>query len=249
MYRTFATLFSLTLLLTGTTAATDSRNNRELLDRIQAGLKSGRSEQQIRKDALSAGWDQAAVDRTWAVARVLEGDAPGRAFASQPAPPEGYRIGPGDVLQIVVWKEPDASVPQALVRADGRISIPLIKEMEVSGMSPAELEKVLVGKLAQYINSADVTVIATEIKSMKVYLAGAVRKEGPLPLLTPLTVFQALNEAGGVTDYAKRKKIYVLRQENGKQVRLPFNYTAVLKGEHMEQNILLKPGDTVVVPN
>jgi polysaccharide export outer membrane protein len=84
---------------------------------------------------------------------------------------------------------------------------------------------------------------------MKVYLAGAVRKEGPVALLTPMTVFQALNEAGGLTDYAKRKKIYVLRQENGKQVRLPFDYSAVIKGQRMEQNIPLRAGDTVVVPN
>ncbi len=237
------------MVLAGAAAADRQRSNRELLDQIQEGLKAGRTEQQIRKDAQNSGWDQAAIDRTWAVARVLAGDTPARALAALPALPEGYRIGPGDVLQIVVWKEPEASVPQALVRADGRISMPLIKEVEVGGMTPAEVEKVLVGKLSGYLNSADVTVIPAEIRSMKVYLAGAVKKEGPLPLLTPMTVFQALNEAGGLTDYAKRSKIYVLRQENGKQVRLPFDYKAVLKGQHMEQNIQLKAGDTVVVPN
>jgi polysaccharide export outer membrane protein len=220
-----------------------------LLDQIQAGRQSGRSEQQIRQEALKAGWDQASVDQAWAVAKALKGGDSAPASAALPVMPEGYRIGPGDVLQIVVWKEPEASVPRATVRADGRISLPLTKEVEVSGLTPSELEKVLNAKLAGYINSADVTVIAAEIHSMKVYLAGAVKKEGPVTLLTPMTVFQALNEAGGLTDYAKRKKIYVLRQENGKPVRHPFNYSEVLKGQRMEQNILLKAGDTVVVPN
>ncbi len=249
MSRIFALLCCTAAFVTGAAAAEEQRNYRELLDQVQAGVKAGQTELQIRKAAQSAGWDNAAIDRTFVIARMLAGEAPARALASLAGSPEGYRIGPGDVLQIVVWKEPDASVPQARVRADGKISMPLIKEVQVAGMTPSELEQVLSAKLARYINSADVTVIAADITSAKVYLVGAVKREGPLPLLTPLTVFQAINEAGGVTDYAKRKKIYVLRQENGKQVRLPFNYSAVLKGQRMEQNIQLKPGDTVVVPN
>jgi polysaccharide export outer membrane protein len=94
-----------------------------------------------------------------------------------------------------------------------------------------------------------VTVVVKEIRSKKVYLVGAVKKEGPVPLLADLTVLQVLSEAGGLTEYAKKKKIYVLRKENGKQIKLPFNYDAVVKGEHMEQNIPLLPDDMIVVPH
>jgi len=163
--------------------------------------------------------------------------------------PEGYRIGAGDVLQIVVWKEPDASVPSVVVRADGKISVPLVKEVQVLGMTPAEAETMLAAKLAQFIHGADVTVVPKEIRSQKAYLLGAVRKEGSVTLQSATTVLQAITEAGGLTDYAKPKKIYILRKENGHQVRLAFNYQAVIKGERMEQNIVLLPEDIVVVPH
>ena len=163
--------------------------------------------------------------------------------------PEGYRIGAGDVLQIVVWKEPDASVPSVVVRADGKISVPLVKEVQVLGMTPAEVEAMLASKLAQFIHGADVTVVPKEIRSQKAYLLGAVKKEGSVTLQSATTVLEAITEAGGLTDYATPKKIYILRKENGRQVRLPFNYRAVIKGERMEQNIVLLPEDIVVVPH
>jgi polysaccharide export outer membrane protein len=163
--------------------------------------------------------------------------------------PKGYRIGAGDVLQISVWREPEASVARVVVRPDGIISLPLVKELNVLGLSPSELETVLVEKLAQFIHSPDVTVVVMEVLSKKVYLLGAAKREGPLPLLAPMTIMQVLSEAGGLSDFAKRKKIYLLRTENGKQTRYPFNYDAVLKGEHMEQNILVLPDDTIVVPH
>jgi polysaccharide export outer membrane protein len=163
--------------------------------------------------------------------------------------PPGYRIGPGDVLQIAVWKEPDASVASVVVRADGKISVPLVKEVAVAGMTPAEAETMLAAKLSQFIHGADVTVVPKEIHSQKVYLLGGVKKEGPLILEAPTTVLQAITEAGGLTEEAKPKKIYVLRKENGQQVRFPFNYNAVIKGERMEQNIILRPEDLVVVPH
>jgi len=161
----------------------------------------------------------------------------------------GYRIGAGDVLQIVVWKEPDASVPSVVVRADGKISVPLIKEVEVLGMSPAEVETMLAAKLSQFIHGADVTVVPKEIHSQKIYLLGAVKREGPVILQSSMTVLQAITEAGGLTEFAKPKKIYILRKANGQPVRLPFNYQAVIKGERMEQNITLLPEDIVVVPH
>lgn len=162
--------------------------------------------------------------------------------------PAGYRIGAGDVLQINVWKEPEASVAAAIVRPDGKISLPLVKELDVQGLMPTELEKLLTAKLDQFIHGADVTVVIKEIHSKRVYLVGAVKREGPVPLLSSMTVLQVLAEAGGLTEYAKKKKIYVLREENGKRNRYPFDYEAVIKGEHMDENIAVLPDDTIVVP-
>ena len=160
----------------------------------------------------------------------------------------GYVIGSGDILQINVWHEPEASVSSTVVRTDGLISLPLIKEIQAAGFTPAELEKLITERLSKQIRNADVTVLVKEIHSEKIYLIGALKKEAQLVLKSPLTVLQAIAEAGGLTDYAKRNKIYVLRQEKSKQLRFPFDYPAVIRGEHMEQNIILKPGDTIVVP-
>jgi polysaccharide export outer membrane protein len=118
----------------------------------------------------------------------------------------------------------------------------------VLGLTPAELEKTLAEKLKKFILDADVTVVVRDIKSLKVYLLGAVKKEGPIPLQGQMMVLQAINEGGGLTDYAKRKKIYILRNDNGKQVRFPFDYEAVIRGEQMDQNIVLRAGDMIVVP-
>jgi polysaccharide export outer membrane protein len=161
-----------------------------------------------------------------------------------------YRIGEGDVLQIAVWGEANASVPSGVVRPDGMISMPLIKDVHVAGLTPAEVENVITGMLTKHIKAADVTVIVSQINSKKVFVVGGgVKKEGPIAFTYRMTVMQALSEAGGLTDYAKRKKIYTLRNENGRQYKLAFDYDAVLNGERMELNILLLPGDTLVVPN
>ena len=161
---------------------------------------------------------------------------------------DDYQIGEGDVLQVAVWGEPAASVQSATVRPDGKISMPLIKEVLVAGSTPAQVEARIQEQLSKVIRTPDVTVIVAQINSKKIFLTGAVKREGPLKYTYRMTVLQAISEAGGLTDYAKRKNIYVLHTENGRQFRLPFNYTAVLKGENMEQNILLSPGDTIVVP-
>jgi polysaccharide biosynthesis/export protein len=166
----------------------------------------------------------------------------------EPPMPEGYRIGAGDVLQIDVWKEPEASVSQVMVRADGKIALPLVGEVVAAGFTPAELKASLVDKLLEYIKSPSVTVLAKEIHSRRVYVVGTVKKEGPILLLRPMTILQAINEAGGLGEFANKKKIYVLRAVNGKQEKLPFNYTSVIKGNHLEQNIVLLPDDTIVVP-
>jgi polysaccharide biosynthesis/export protein len=162
--------------------------------------------------------------------------------------PDDYVIGEGDILHISVWKEPDTSVPSVVVRPDGRISMPMLKEVKVAGLTPVEAEKLITEGLSHFISTADVTVIVSNINSKKVYFVGGVKKEEPIPYVYRMTVLQGLSEAGGLTDYAKKKKIYVLRHQNGKDYRLPFDYDAVVKGQKMQMNILLLPGDTVVVP-
>ena len=163
-------------------------------------------------------------------------------------PNSNYVIGAGDILGINVWHEPEASVVSTVVRSDGLISLPLIKEIEAAGLTPKQLEKVLTERLSKQIRQPDVTVLVKEIHSERVYLIGALKKESQLVLKSSITVLQAIAEAGGLTDYAKKSKIYVLRKENGKPVKFPFDYTAVIRGDHMEQNIALRPGDTIVVP-
>jgi polysaccharide export outer membrane protein len=166
--------------------------------------------------------------------------------------PYDYRIGAGDVLHISVWKEPDASDPSVVVRPDGKITVPLLKEVEVAGLTPTEVEKVIatgLGKVLKEVSESDVTVVVTGIQSKKIYAIGAVKKEGPIAYTYRMSIMQAISEAGGLTDYAKRKKIYVLRSENGRDVKLPFDYDQVLKGEKMELNMALLPGDTLVVPH
>lgn len=159
-----------------------------------------------------------------------------------------YRIGLGDVIAIKVWKEPDISVPAATVRSDGKISVPLLKDVSVEGLTPTELENWLTPRLRALVHEADVTVLVIQINSKKVYLLGAVRKEGPVVLQRPLTVLQAISEAGGFTEFAKTKKIYILRRQNGKQMRLAYDYQAVIRGNDLQRDFLLQPDDTVVVP-
>ncbi len=161
---------------------------------------------------------------------------------------DDYLIGSGDTLQISVWKEPEASVPAVVVRPDGRITMPLIKEVAVAGLTPKQAEGVITAGIGKFISDPNVTVVVASINSKKIYLIGAVKKEGTLPYTYGMTIMQALSEAGGLNDYAKRKKIYILRTENGREYRLDFNYEEVIKGEKMDQNVVLLPGDTVVVP-
>lgn len=231
-------------------AVEGQKTSKDLFDYIQEARKLGLKDEQIRKHALSAGWDQVTIEQTYSIVRLLNNEKPpsGTTLQSPVVLPEGYRIGAGDVLQIVVWKEPDASLPAAVVRADGKISVPLIKEVDAAGFTPVELEKALTEKIGRYINDPLVTVVAREIHSKRIYLVGAVKKEGPISLIRPMTILQALNEAGGLSDYAKKKKIYVLRSVNGKQVKLSFDYRTVIKGEHLEQNIPVLPDDTIIVP-
>lgn len=158
-----------------------------------------------------------------------------------------YKIGPQDLLRIDVWKEAEISrtVP---VRPDGKISLPLLNDMQAAGLTPMQLSAAIAEGLKKYVQNPQVTVSVAEINSRRVYVTGEVTKPGAFPLLPDMTVLQALSGSGGFTQFAKLKGIYVLRMENGKQVKHPFNYKDVVSGKAAEQNILLQPGDVVVVP-
>jgi polysaccharide export outer membrane protein len=162
--------------------------------------------------------------------------------------PDDYRIGAGDVLQVSVWKSPEISVPTVTVRPDGMITIPLIKDVHVGQLTPSQAERLITDGLAKYIIDPNVTVIVATSNSKKVYIVGSVKTEGPIAYTYRMTVMQAISEAGGLTEYAKRRKIYVIRHEAGRDYRMDFNYDEVVRGTRMEQNIELLPGDTVVIP-
>jgi polysaccharide export outer membrane protein len=158
-----------------------------------------------------------------------------------------YEIGPGDMLNISVWKEPDVSgtVP---VRPDGQISLPLLNDVQAAGATPAKLAATITDRLKQYLNDPHVTVIVTAANSRRIYLIGEVMKPGAIPMLPNMTVLQALSTSGGFTPFANMKKMYVLRTEGGKQIKIPVNYKAAISGQAPAQNIALRPGDTIVVP-
>ena len=161
---------------------------------------------------------------------------------------EEFIIGTGDVLAINVWKEPEVSrdVP---VRPDGRISLPLVGEIQAGGRTPKQLEAEISAKLKDYVSEPEVTVIVKEIKSQKFNVLGMVMKPGSYVLTNPTTIIDAIAMAGGFRDFAKQKDIYVLRSAaDGTQTRLPFNYKEVVKGHKSTQNIALQSNDTVVVP-
>jgi polysaccharide export outer membrane protein len=158
-----------------------------------------------------------------------------------------YKIGPQDVLRIDVWKEPEISrsVP---VRPDGKVSLPLLNDVQAAGLTAMELANVITEGLKKFMNSPQVTVGVSEINSRRVYVTGEVARPGAFPLLPNMTVLQALTSSGGFTQFARIKNIYVLRTEGGKQVKHTFNYKDVVSGKRPEDNIVLQPGDTIVVP-
>lgn len=173
----------------------------------------------------------------------------------QASPPEvrtapeeaAYKIGPQDVLRIDVWRE-DQLTRTVPVRPDGKITLPLLNDVQAAGLSPMELAEVIRLDLKKYISNPQVTVSVTEINSRRVYVNGEVLRPGAYPLVPHMTVLQALSNGGGFTQFARVKNIYILRMENGKQVKLPFNYKEAINGKNPEQNIELQSGDVIVVP-
>jgi polysaccharide biosynthesis/export protein len=174
---------------------------------------------------------------------AMASDPPKKAATTDP----NYVIGAQDVLDISVWKEPDVSrvVP---VRPDGKISLPLLNDVQAAGLTPPQLAAQITDSLKKYVTTPQVTVIVTTINSQRVYILGEVTRPGAYPILPGMSVLQALSSAGGFTQYARVKSIFVRRFENGKEVKYPFNYKDVINGKKPEQDILLKAGDTIVVP-
>lgn len=161
---------------------------------------------------------------------------------------KSYVIGENDVLEIDVWKEKEISrtIP---VRPDGKISLPLVGEVQASGMTPMQLQEDLTKRLKTYIENPEVTVIVGDPRSHQFNVVGEVMRPGSYPLSQAMTVLDAVAQAGGFKDFAKETKIYVLRpMPGGIRVRIPFNYKRVIQGRDLQENVALKPGDTIVVP-
>jgi polysaccharide biosynthesis/export protein len=161
---------------------------------------------------------------------------------------DSYIIGDADVLSINVWKEPDIS-KQIPVRSDGKISLPLVGELQATGQTPLQLERAITERLKGFMTDPEVTVIVQQINSQKYNIFGQVMKPGSYTIIEGTTIMDAIAAAGGLRDFAKKKGIYVLRQNpGGGPARFDFNYEKFIKGKDSTQNILIKPRDTIVVP-
>ena len=158
-----------------------------------------------------------------------------------------YKIGAQDVLRIDVWKE-DQLTRIVPVRPDGKITLPLLNDVQAIGLTSMQLAAVITDGLKKYITNPQVTITVAEINSRRIYVTGEVTRPGAFPLLPNMMVLQALSGSGGFTQFARSKKIYILRTEDGKQTKIPFNYNEVVGGKKPEQNIFLQPGDVIVVP-
>jgi polysaccharide biosynthesis/export protein len=161
--------------------------------------------------------------------------------------PADYAIGPGDVLTVMFWREKELST-EVTVRPDGRISIPVLQDVDASGLTPQELRDTLTVQAKRYVEDPNVTVIVKEINSRRIYITGQVAKPGPYPLTVPINVVQLISMAGGLLEYADEKNVVIMRTVNGLPVSYPFNYKEVSERKNLKQNISLKPGDTVIVP-
>ena len=166
---------------------------------------------------------------------------------AQVTPPPGYVIGTDDVLTVVFWRDKDLST-DATVRPDGHISLPLLNDVAVAGLTPEQARQRIVSGAEQFMEAPSVTVVVKQINSLKVYITGQVAKPGAYPLTGDMTVMQLIAVAGGLEEFTSGKKILVMRTENGRPVAYRFNYQQVLDRKNLQQNLRLKPGDTVVVP-
>jgi polysaccharide export outer membrane protein len=194
--------------------------------------------------SVSTAWAQApAAPNTGAA----NSSAEAATIARFNTPSADYQIGPEDVLDISVWKNPELSrkVP---VRPDGKVSLPLVNDIQAAGLTPSELRDQITTKLAEYIPAPEVSVMVREVHSRKVAVVGAVKMPGRYEMKSPMTVLEAIALAQGLTDFASRDRIVVLREVNGKTTQLPFNYRKIGDDGSPQQNFFLRAGDIVVVP-
>jgi polysaccharide export outer membrane protein len=168
--------------------------------------------------------------------------------ASAAAAPREYKIGIGDVLEIVTWKEPDFSRPQVIVRLDGNISFPLLDDVKAAGLTPVELKKNIESRLKAFVASPSVTVTVVNAASQKFYILGEIVKTGEYPLNKDLTVLQAFALAGGFTQWASKKEIILFRREGDKENVIQINYRDIIKNKNFKENVLIKANDTIIVP-
>jgi polysaccharide export outer membrane protein len=161
--------------------------------------------------------------------------------------PAGYVIGPDDLLSVVFWRDKDMSGDVA-VRPDGKITLPLLNDVDAAGKTPEQLRAAITEAAARFVEAPSVTVVVKQINSRKVFITGMVGKPGAYPLSAPTTVLQLISMAGGLSEFADHKNVVINRFENGHQVALKFNYSEVRQGRKLNQNIELRPGDTVIVP-
>jgi polysaccharide biosynthesis/export protein len=173
---------------------------------------------------------------------------PGQGLPQSSLPPDSdkYIIGPEDHLYIQVWKE-EALSQTVLVRTDGKISLPLLDDVQAAGLTPLKLKEVLTEKFKTFVENQLVTIIVREAKSFKVFLSGQVMKPGVIALVGDTTILQVIAMAGGFTEWANQRKVLLIRRENGREVRKTINYKKIVLGE--AENILVKPGDTIIVPD
>jgi len=180
-----------------------------------------------------------------AVPPLTAPDAASPALAAGAAT-ESYVIGPSDEIIVNVWKEPTLS-GSLLVRPDGMISLPLLGDVQASGLTPLQLADRIATMLKKFVQDPNVSVVVSQVHSKVVYLLGEVGKKGPIEMTPGMTLLEAIGSAGGLTDYANAKKIYILRDEAGKHEKIPVHFKEALKGDST-LNLVLKPGDTIVVP-
>ena len=189
--------------------------------------------------------------------RPKEGAAPATKVPTVPPVPQAapprvpqptdYIIGTDDELSITFWRDKDMS-SEVVVRPDGKVTLPLINDIQAAGLTPDQLRERLNTEAARFLENPSASVFVKAINSRKVFITGEVQKPGPYPLTGPMTVLQLIATAGGLKDFAKRSEIVIMRSEGSKLVSFSFDYEAISKRNKLEQNIILKPGDTVLVP-
>jgi polysaccharide export outer membrane protein len=173
--------------------------------------------------------------------------APGAAGPPGAAVSADYTIGPEDVLSVVFWRDKELSA-DVTVRPDGKITLPLLNDVQAAGLTPDELRRTVIEGAQRFFEEPSAMVVVKQVNSRKVFITGQVEKPGPYALTSPLNVMQLIAMAGGIKEFSNGKKILIMRSENGRPVAYPFDYESVAKRKNLRQNIELKPGDTVIVP-